>query len=180
MLQNIKESHHKNKHFQAKSIFGIVFASLTIILNVFILKAYNKNDKFEKDFRDLQLKHSKNFIKIWVKDTIKSHVEMINDSSLTLAENMVKQRGKEPSSESEQNNNHNHNDLESGFALEFVQKEQKLELEQKNNLYEPRSLQHQQSCISPPAYYIKPKGLEEEQDQEYNSSLILMMTNIKQ
>ena len=179
MLQNIKESHHNNKHFQTQSILGIVFASLTIILNVFILKAYNKNDKFEKDFRDLQIKHSENFIKIWVKDTIKSHVEMINDSSLTLAENMVKQRGKEPSSESEQNNNHIHNDLESGFPLEFVQTEPKLELEKKSNLYEPRSLQRQQSCISP-AYYIKPKGLEEEQDQEYNSSLILMMTNIKQ
>ena len=118
MLQNIKESHHKNKHFQTQSILGIVFASLTIILNVFILKAYNKNDKFEKDFRDLQIKHSENFIKIWVKETIKSDVEMINDSSLTMAENMVKQRGKEPSCESEQNNHevYTHTEVEERAA----------------------------------------------------------------
>ena len=170
MLENIKESHHKHKHFQAQSIFGIVLASLTIILNIFILKAYNKNDKFEKGFRDLQIKHTNKFLKYWVKETMKVYLEKINDTNQTEAENMSKKEGDELSIVSEQNNNHNHNDFGPGF-----------DFEQKNiPSYDIQPLQRLESYVIPAYNYIKPKGLEEEQDKEYNSSLILMMTNTKQ
>ena len=177
MLENIQESHHKPKHFQAQSIFSIVFASLTIILNILILKAYNKNDKFEKGFRDLQIKHSNTFLKDCVEETIKVFLEKSNDSNQTETENMAKKEEKEPSFVSEQNK---HNDFGPAFGLEIVKKEQKIDFEQKNIQYDIQPLQRLESCISPAYNYIKPDGLEEEQDQEYNSSLILMMTNTKQ
>ena len=165
MLEKIKESHPKDKHFQAQSIFGIVIASLTIILNILILRAYNKNDKFEKGFRDLQIKHSNKFLKDCVKEIIKVYLEKSNDSNQTEAENMAKKEEKEPSFVSEQENNHNHNDIGP---------------EQKNIPYDIQPLQRLESYVSPAYNYIKPMGLEEEQDQEYNSSLILMMINTKQ
>ena len=150
MLGNIKEGQRKDLH--TLSVVGIVLASITIILNILIIKAYNKNDKFEKDFRDIQLKNSENFLKVWMKDTIKVSVAKTNDSKLIVTEDLVKKEAKEP-------------------KLDIV--------EQKNNLYEPQLMKRQQSCVSPAFEYIKPRQLEDEQDQEYNFSLVLMMTRIK-
>ena len=137
------------------SIVGTVLASSTIILNILIIKAYNKNDKFEKCFRDIQLKNSENFVKAWMKDTIKFCVAKTNVSKLIVTEDLVNKEAK-------------------------GQKEPKLGIvEQKNNLYEPQLMKRQQSYVSPAFEYIKPRELEEEQDQEYNFSLVLMMTSIK-
>ena len=153
MLVNIIEGQRKDLH--ALSIVGIVLASITIILNILILKAYNKNDKFEKPFRDIQLKSSENFVNNLVKDALKVCVAKTNDSKLTVAENLVKKEAK-------------------------IQKEPKLKIVEQNiNHYEPELIKRQQSCVSPAFEYIKPGELEEEQDQMYNSSLVLMMTSIK-
>ena len=121
-----------------------------------ILKAYTKNDKFEKSFREIHEKNFKNFVKIWVNEISNLDLETKNDSKPKPAEDNGKKEEK-----GSQN------------------AEPKLDnLKQKDNFYEPcRSLLRHPS-VTPAYNYISPKRLEEDQSQEYNDMLILRMTRL--
>ena len=149
-------------YLYSQSIIAIVMATLAILLSILILKAYNQNDEFEKSFREFQQKKSKDFTKIWVKDTIMSKYKSAEKNGMDL------------SFDKKQKKNNDYDEfrsLDNGAS--------KLDLKQKiSKSYVPRSLQCQQSVCS--AYeYIRPRALEQEQNKEDNKSLMLMVTSIK-
>ena len=143
-----------------------MFASITILLNILILKAYNQNDKFEKSFKEINEKMSQNFIKSLINETSNLSLEIKNDSTPKPAEDNFKKEEKELNFEQKDPQN--------------AEKPQLDNLKQKDNFYEPFQSLLRQPSVSPAYKYIRPRQLEEEQSQEYNNRLILRMNRIVQ
>ena len=99
-MDNIKEGQNRDSNFYGKSIAALVLGSMAILINILIIKAYNKNEQFEKHLKDIQEKNSKNCInnlvkgaiEIFEEKTLKKEDEKKPDTEKNLYEPQTLQR----------------------------------------------------------------------------------------